>query len=217
MRPSRLLPLLAFAAFALVCAGCFGGSGDSGGGEPNLDEIPTATLPAELPVLRILGESAVSTGGRRTYTIQAGDTFSGIADQFGITLEELIAANPDVDPTSLVAGDVITLPEAVTAAPPAATATPGEAPVEEEPTVEAPVEEIPTDTPVPVPTEPPPPVDTPTAQSLGTTYVVQAGDTFATIAAQFGITIEALAAANPGVDSNNLSIGQVLMLPPAGG
>lgn len=216
MRPSRLLPLLASAALALVGAGCIGGGGDSGGGEPNLDEIPTATLPAELPVVRILGESAVSTGGRRTYTIQAGDTFSGIADQFGITLEELIAANPDVDPTSLVAGDVITLPEAVTTAPPAATATPG-APLEEEPTVEAPVEEIPTDTPVPVPTEPPPPVDTPTAQSLGTTYVVQAGDTFATIAAQFGITIEALAGANPGVDSNNMSIGQVLMLPSAGG
>lgn len=216
MRPSRLLPLLAFAALALVGAGCFGGGGDSSGDEPDLDEIPTATLPAELPTPRILGQSAVSTGGRRTYTIQAGDTFSGIADQFGITLEELIAANPDVDPTSLVAGDVINLPEAVTAPPPVATATPGEAPDEEEPT-EAPPAEIPTDTPMPAPTEPPPPVDTPTAQSLGTTYVVQAGDTFASIAAQFGITIEALAAANPGVDSNNLSIGQVLMLPPAGG
>lgn len=217
MRPSRLLSLLAFAALVVVGAACFGGGGDSGGGEPNLDEIPTATLPAELPAVRILGESAVSTGGRRTYTIQAGDTFSSIADQFGITLEELIAANPDVDPTSLVAGDVINLPEAVAVVPPAATATPGEAPAEEEPTVDAPAEEIPTDTPVPLPTEPPPPADTPTAQSLGTTYVVQAGDTFASIAAQFGITVEALAAANPGADSNNLSIGQVLMLPPAGG
>lgn len=212
MRPSSLLPLAIVTLSIAFAAACFGGGDDSSGDAPNLEEIATATLPAELPTVRVLGESVVSTGGRRTYTIQPGDTFSGIAAQFDITLEELVAANPDVDPTSLVGGDVINLPE-VSGAPPAATAVP------EEPTTTASVEE-PTTAPE-VPTEAPPteapPAETPTPQALGTTYIVQEGDTFATIAAKFGITVEALAAANPGADSSNLQIGQVLILPPAGG
>jgi LysM repeat protein len=214
MRLSSRVLALVFVAVAIALTACFGG-GDSGNEAPDLSKVPTATLPAELPPARSLGQSVVSTGGRRTYTIQAGDTFSAIAEQFGITLEDLIAANPDVDPTSLVSGDVIKLPGAVDAVPPVPAepaAEPTVAPAEEQPT-EIPVEEVPpTDTPAP-----PPPEDTPTPSSLGTTYIVQAGDTFATIAVRFGVTIESLAAANPGVDSSSMQVGQVLMLPPAGG
>jgi len=225
LRLARVLPLGACVLLALVAAACFGGGGGGGSGDaPDLDKIPTATLPAELPQLRILGESAVSTGGRRTYTIRSGDTFSAVADRFGITLEDLIEANPDVDPTGLVEGDVINLPED-SGSPVAATATPEGPtdpeettvpdPVEEEPTV---VEELPTATPEPLPPtqEPPPVVETPTAQSLGTTYVVQSGDTFASIAARFNVTIESLQAANPQADSNSLQVGQVLFIPPSG-
>jgi LysM repeat protein len=182
---------------------CFGGGGDDGGSQgPDASKIPTATLPAPLPEVRVLGESAVSTGGRRTYTIRSGDTLSAVADRYAVTLDDLLAANPGIDPTGLVAGDVINLPESASAN--AATPQP-------EPT-EAPAEEVlPTDTPAPVPTEPP---VTPTTQSLGSTYTVQAGDSFASIAAQFGVTIEALAAANQGVDPNALQPGQVLIIPP---
>ena len=39
-------------------------------------------------------------------------------------------------------------------------------------------------------------------------YVVQSGDTFGTIAAQFATTVEALQALNPQVSSNSLTVGQ---------
>jgi LysM repeat protein len=41
-------------------------------------------------------------------------------------------------------------------------------------------------------------------------YVVQTGDTFGTIAAKVGISIERLQALNPGVSSNALQVGQKL-------
>jgi LysM repeat protein len=53
--------------------------------------------------------------------------------------------------------------------------------------------------------------------SAGTTeYVVKSGDSFYTIAKNHGTTIKALSAANPGVDSRRLKIGQKLVLPSAG-
>lgn len=48
-----------------------------------------------------------------TYKIQEGDTFWGIANNMdGITVEDLIAANPDVEPTKLRVGQIINLGKA---------------------------------------------------------------------------------------------------------
>lgn len=44
-------------------------------------------------------------------------------------------------------------------------------------------------------------------------YRVQAGDTFWLLAQRFNTTVEAIMAANPGVDPNNLQIGQVICIP----
>ena len=44
----------------------------------------------------------------------------------------------------------------------------------------------------------------------GQPYVVEDGDTFASIAARLGITTFELAERNPGVSQNNLTVGQVL-------
>ncbi|MGI6686522.1 MAG: LysM peptidoglycan-binding domain-containing protein [Bacillota bacterium] len=46
----------------------------------------------------------------RTYTIRAGDTFFSIARRFGFTVQQLLDANPDVDPDQLQVGQVICLP-----------------------------------------------------------------------------------------------------------
>lgn len=47
----------------------------------------------------------------------------------------------------------------------------------------------------------------------GQPYVVEDGDTFASIAARLDITTFELAERNPGVSQNNLTVGQVLCVP----
>ncbi len=43
----------------------------------------------------------------RFYTIRSGDTFGTIAIRLGITVDDIIALNPDVEPTSLRVGQKI--------------------------------------------------------------------------------------------------------------
>ena len=45
-----------------------------------------------------------------TYTIKAGDTFHSIASRLGLSLNDLLAANPGVKPEALQVGQVISLP-----------------------------------------------------------------------------------------------------------
>jgi murein DD-endopeptidase MepM/ murein hydrolase activator NlpD len=52
--------------------------------------------------------SAQSSGP--VYIVQAGDTLSYIASRFNVTLDELEAANPNVDPNSLAQGQEIVIP-----------------------------------------------------------------------------------------------------------
>ncbi len=72
----------------------------------------------------------------------------------------------------------------------------------------------PTATPTPAPTATPTPVSkTPTPKPTVRTYRVQSGDTLSSIAQRFGVSLQALIAANNLPDPNNLSIGQVLIIP----
>jgi len=45
-----------------------------------------------------------------TYTIEAGDTLFGVAEKCNIDFDDVLAANPDVDPSTLNIGQVINLP-----------------------------------------------------------------------------------------------------------
>lgn len=49
------------------------------------------------------------------------------------------------------------------------------------------------------------------------TYVIKSGDNFSTLAKKFGVKSSEIAAANPGVDSGKLKIGQKINLPGASG
>lgn len=189
-RQRLLLPLFLLLAAGLSAVAC-GGSGDDSE-PPDLGQIPTATLPSPLPQPLIVGATSVPVQGA-TYTVQAGDSPSSIAEQFGITTEAIMEANGITDPTGLYVGQVLVIPGA-SAEPdgtPAATAEP-----------------VPTSEPQPEPTlEPEPPAE-------GQVYIVQEGDIPETIAAQFGITADALMAANGITDPTSLYIGQELIIPP---
>src|SRR5712692_4987110 len=54
---------------------------------------------------------------------------------------------------------------------------------------------------------------TPTIPANGLTYTVKAGNTLATIAASFNLTVDDLAKANSIKDVNSIAVGQVLIIP----
>ncbi|PDH29511.1 MAG: hypothetical protein CNE95_04690 [Puniceicoccaceae bacterium MED-G30] len=49
----------------------------------------------------------------------------------------------------------------------------------------------------------------------GGSYLIEPGDTFARIAQQMGVSLQALLDANPGVDPRRLRIGQNIVVPTA--
>lgn len=123
-----------------------------------------------------------------TYVVQPGDTLYRIAIRFGTSVTALQAANNIANVNLIYVGQVLTIPGSG-GAPPAATAVP--------------------------PTSPtlPPPISPPTT---GTTYVVQPGDTLYRIAVRFGVTVQAIAAANNIANTNLIYAGQVLIIPDSG-
>lgn len=66
---------------------------------PTLTPLPATPTPVPSPTPAFL-----------TYTIEAGDNFSFIAAEFDISIAELEAANPGVDPTNLQIGQEIRVP-----------------------------------------------------------------------------------------------------------
>ncbi|PWM29073.1 MAG: hypothetical protein DBX55_07940 [Verrucomicrobia bacterium] len=45
------------------------------------------------------------------YKIQPGDTFGKIAPKFGVSVDEIISANPDANPSRLRIGQTINIPK----------------------------------------------------------------------------------------------------------
>ena len=54
--------------------------------------------------------SATAAPGNDSYTVKSGDTVSGIAAQFGISSDALLAANPSVSAANLQIGEVLKIP-----------------------------------------------------------------------------------------------------------
>ena len=206
---------------AVTAGACFGGGGSSNGKAPDSSKIATATLPAKLPEPKILSSSGVQAGGGLTYTIKDGDTLAGVASRLGIALDDLLTANPGINPGTLRAGQSIKLPQNAEAPPAAAaTSTPakGSATAKAATSTVAPkatetdAPPAATDTPSGPPSTPLPGV-TSTPASVGQTYTVQDGDFPAKIAEKFGVTLEDLLAANPGINPTGLHIGDVIVIP----
>ncbi len=79
----------------------------------SLDLIPFATStqsPSETPESLIVAETPPPSPTPFTYAIQSGDTISSIALKFGVSMDDLQAANPEVSPNTMSIGQVIKIP-----------------------------------------------------------------------------------------------------------
>jgi LysM repeat protein len=99
---------------AFVLATCLAVLSACGDGEeevmPTGTVTPTATVTPEATPEATPEVTPSPTPIRGTYEVQAGDTLSGIADQFGVDLEALAAANDISDPDLIYPGQVLIIP-----------------------------------------------------------------------------------------------------------
>ena len=58
-------------------------------------------------VLKLSGSTGSSGSNQQTYTVQSGDTLSGIAQRFGVTVQELCEWNNISNPNLIYAGQVL--------------------------------------------------------------------------------------------------------------
>jgi LysM repeat protein len=88
-----------------------------------------STTPEQPDGLVVSFETPMPTSTPFVYAVQAGDTMSGIAFSFGISVDELLAANPDVSPNSMSIGTELNIPSDPANPTGASTSTPVPAPV----------------------------------------------------------------------------------------
>jgi LysM repeat protein len=69
---------------------------------------PTGTF--QTPEGVVAAETPLPTPTPFAYTIQRGDTISSIALKFGVSMDDLLAANPEVSPNAMSVGQVINIP-----------------------------------------------------------------------------------------------------------
>ncbi len=106
------------------------------------------------------------------HKVAAGDLFESIANKYGVTVRELVNANPQL----LKTGDQLMIPVAVAIPAEGGSSSP----------------------PAPTPQK---------------TYTVKSGDSLYAIAIKYGTTVAAIASANNIANVNNISVGQVLVIP----
>ena len=129
-----------------------------------------------------------------THTVQAGENLFRIALYYGVTVDQILAAN-DLTTVYINVGQRLTIPGEVTVGPPSEPLVP-------------PSERVDSDS-----TEPPP-VPTPAMPDLDArSYVVQSGDTLSLVAARLGLSVWALRLENGLWGLAALAPGQTLLLP----
>ncbi|NOH14342.1 MAG: LysM peptidoglycan-binding domain-containing protein [Chloroflexi bacterium] len=124
-----------FGLFGLL-AGCAEGFEAGGTATPvptvTLQRFPTSTLrepqaPGEQPELEAT-TPPLPTPTPIFYTVVENDTMLGIADRYNLALDELLSANPDVDPRAMSVGTELFIPVGDVVESPAALPTPTAAP-----------------------------------------------------------------------------------------
>ena len=107
--------------------------------------------------------------GTFAYTIKSGDTLYKLAIEYNTTVEAIMRVNPGINPNNLQIGQVVCIPEKMTP---------------------------------------------PTKCPMGTfVYTIKRGDTLYKLAIEYNTTVEAIMRANPGINPDNLQIGQMICIP----
>ena len=148
-----------------------------------------------------------------TVTVRPGDTVAKLASQNNTSVRAIVDANGLRDPDAIVAGQKLVIPAAAATG---AAAT-GAASSPSTPTTAAPANTTPGRVP-PAPADMIPKDANPNGTNRGaltvtTYYVVQPNDSFASIAARFGMSARRLAAANGLFGTEPLLAGQLLRIP----
>lgn len=94
--------------------------------QPYLTRTPA---PSSTPNVLVIFETPLPTSTPLIYIVEAGDTLSEIAEKFKISQSDLIAANADVNPNTLVVGQTLFIPDPSAALAAASTPTPVPAPI----------------------------------------------------------------------------------------
>ena len=198
----------ASAVFALVLAGCFGGGGDDSSettvatttAGPTVQTLaPPPTVPAQPPTPTAAPAPAPTTAapapapttaapasGGLTYTVQSGDTLASIADRFNVSVDDIVSANNITNPDIISIGQQFVIPTG-SGGGTGSGASPSGASASGA---------------------------TGTTSADGSTYTVASGDTLASIANRFNISLDDLLEANPSIENQDvISIGQVLNIP----
>jgi len=110
MHRHLLFRLFAFFLFLFVTA-CAPQSTESAPLDVDLIPFVTSTQsPSQTPEGLVVAETLLPSPTPFTYTIKAGDTISSIALKFGVSMDNLQAANPEVSPNTMSVGQVIKIP-----------------------------------------------------------------------------------------------------------
>ena len=156
-----------------------------------LPEQPVVVIPPVAPIAPVEIEEPVFVPSTTAYTIQKGDTISGIAYKYNLRWQDVMAINTGINPKQMRVGQVLQLPGQVdlskARARSAATAAKVTAPK-----VKSAV----------------------SATNAKANYVVKAGDSLSVIAHKHGVKTAALREAN-GLTSDRINVGQKLFVPGA--
>ena len=71
------------------------------------DDVRLLVTPVPTPTST---PQALPTAAPVTYVVKAGDTLSGVADMFGVTVDDIVRFNNIADPNALQVGQVLTIP-----------------------------------------------------------------------------------------------------------
>lgn len=166
----------------------------------------------------------ICPAGSTTYVVRSGDTLAAIARRFNTTVQALLAANPGIIPERLYIGQVICVPQPVSGCPI------GSSPYEIKggdtlaniaARFNIPLRDLLNANPGVVPERlyigqviciPQPQAAEPSCPTLNF-YVIRRGDTLATIAGIFNVTVQQIINANPGINPYALYVDQVICIP----